>query len=123
VDAWSGKVLWSQKLGSGIIGQPMTFLGPDKRQYIAITAGVGGASKVRANVRHIKEIGFPAGGDTTYVFSLDGVSPNTSAGGMMVTPGQGKDSIPGPNPPSSPPPPDYKKHKATAPPPGDRRRS
>ena len=28
VDARSGKVLWSQKLGSGIIAQPMTFLGP-----------------------------------------------------------------------------------------------
>lgn len=118
VDAWSGKVLWSQHLGSGIIGQPMTYLGPDGKQYIAITAGVGGASKVRADVRRIKEVGFPSSGDTTYVFSIDGVSANSSGPGMLVTPGKGKDSIPGPNPPSSPPPPDYDKHKATAPPPG-----
>jgi alcohol dehydrogenase (cytochrome c) len=120
VDAWSGKVLWSHRLGSGIIGQPITFLGPDKRQYVAITAGVGGASKVRADVRLIKQIGFPAGGNTTYVFSIDGESPNTSAAGMLETPGQSADSIPGPNPPSSPPPPDYDKHKATAPPPARR---
>ena len=122
VDAWNGKVLWSQRLGSGIIGQPITFLGPDGNQYIAITAGVGGASKVRADVRLIKQIGFPAGGNTTYVFSIDGASPNTSAAGMLETPGQSADTIPGPNPPSSPPPPDYEKHRATAPPPGARRR-
>jgi alcohol dehydrogenase (cytochrome c) len=117
VDAWNGTVLWSQKLGSGIIGQPMTFLGPDKRQYIAITAGVGGASKVRADVRAIKQIGFPPGGNTTYVFSLDGVSPGSGTG-MLETPGTVSEGLPGPNPPSSPTPPDYKEHKQTAPPPG-----
>ncbi len=36
VDARTGKVLWSQKLGSGIIAQPMTYLGPDGRQYVAV---------------------------------------------------------------------------------------
>ena len=46
VDARSGKVLWSQKLGSGITAAPMTFLGPDKRQYVAVYAGVGGGAGV-----------------------------------------------------------------------------
>ena len=42
IDAHSGKVLWQMKLGSGIVGNPMTFLGPDGKQYVAIYAGVGG---------------------------------------------------------------------------------
>jgi PQQ-dependent dehydrogenase (methanol/ethanol family) len=42
VDAKSGKVLWQHKVGSGIIGAPMTFLGPDGKQYIATYSGVGG---------------------------------------------------------------------------------
>jgi PQQ-dependent dehydrogenase (methanol/ethanol family) len=42
VDARTGKVLWQFKTGSGIIGEPMTFLGPDGKQYIAVYSGVGG---------------------------------------------------------------------------------
>ena len=42
LDAKSGALLWSIKLASGVIGQPITFKGPDGRQYIAIQAGVGG---------------------------------------------------------------------------------
>ncbi|HEX6558667.1 MAG TPA: methanol/ethanol family PQQ-dependent dehydrogenase [Longimicrobiales bacterium] len=42
VDARTGKLLWRFKTGSGIIGQPITYLGPDGRQYIAILDGVGG---------------------------------------------------------------------------------
>lgn len=42
VDIKTGKVLWQQKLGSGIIGNPITFLGPDKKQYVAVYSGVGG---------------------------------------------------------------------------------
>ena len=69
VDAWSGKVLWSQKLGSGIVSSPIVFQGPDKREYVAIYAGVGGASGTGRRVG-----GFPPGGNTLYVFSLDGIS-------------------------------------------------
>jgi alcohol dehydrogenase (cytochrome c) len=78
VNAWTGKVLWSQKLGSGIIGQPITYLGPDHRQYIAIAAGVGGAATVRADKKALQLVGFPAGGDTLYVFSIGGQSINAS---------------------------------------------
>jgi lanthanide-dependent methanol dehydrogenase len=42
VDAVSGKLLWQFKTGSGIIGQPISYRGPDGRQYIAILSGVGG---------------------------------------------------------------------------------
>lgn len=44
VDAKTGKLLWKFRLGSGSVGQPVTFRGPDGRQYVAIMAGVGGAT-------------------------------------------------------------------------------
>ena len=90
VDGWfravndrTGKVLWSQKLGSGIVAAPMTYLGPDGRQYVAVYAGVGGAAMVAAAMP-----GFPPRGSTLYVFSIDGDSiatalemPTTEPGG------------------------------------------
>jgi PQQ-dependent dehydrogenase (methanol/ethanol family) len=83
-DARTGKILWSQKLGSGIIAQPMTYLGPDGRQYVAVIAGVGGvASQVMGSKN-----GFPPRGGTLYVFSVDGLSPS-SAAGLATTQGAG----------------------------------
>ena len=38
IDARSGKLLWKFKAGSGIIGQPISYRGPDGRQYIAVVA-------------------------------------------------------------------------------------
>jgi lanthanide-dependent methanol dehydrogenase len=42
VDASTGKELWHWQTNAGISGQPMTFVGPDGRQYIAVVAGLGG---------------------------------------------------------------------------------
>ena len=42
VDARTGKVLWQFKTSSGIVGEPMTFVGPDGKQYIAVYSGIGG---------------------------------------------------------------------------------
>jgi lanthanide-dependent methanol dehydrogenase len=42
VHARTGEVLWKHEVDSGIIGQPITYRGPDGRQYVAILAGVGG---------------------------------------------------------------------------------
>jgi glucose dehydrogenase len=44
VDARTGDLLWRFKCGSGIVGQPVTFRGPDGRQYVSILSGVGGWS-------------------------------------------------------------------------------
>ncbi|MFL5483026.1 MAG: methanol/ethanol family PQQ-dependent dehydrogenase [Gemmatimonadaceae bacterium] len=44
IDAKSGQELWKFKTGSGIIGQPISYRGPDGTQYIAILSGVGGWS-------------------------------------------------------------------------------
>jgi PQQ-dependent dehydrogenase (methanol/ethanol family) len=42
VDARSGKPLWQFKTGSGVIGQPVSYRGPDGKQYVAVLSGVGG---------------------------------------------------------------------------------
>jgi PQQ-dependent dehydrogenase (methanol/ethanol family) len=42
VDARTGTELWKFKCPSGIIGNPMTYLGPDGKQYVAVLAGIGG---------------------------------------------------------------------------------
>jgi lanthanide-dependent methanol dehydrogenase len=84
VDARSGKLLWQFKTGSGIVGNPMTFLGPDGKQYVAIYSGIGGWMGAAAlpsvsvddpygalgavgAMRNIKSATQP--GDTLYVFS------------------------------------------------------
>jgi outer membrane protein assembly factor BamB len=42
VNALTGEIVWQHKVGSGIIGQPISYRGPDGHQYIAVLAGVGG---------------------------------------------------------------------------------
>jgi PQQ-dependent dehydrogenase (methanol/ethanol family) len=42
VNARTGQPLWKFKVGSGIVGAPITYRGPDGRQYVAVYAGIGG---------------------------------------------------------------------------------
>ncbi|MBC5764694.1 methanol/ethanol family PQQ-dependent dehydrogenase [Ramlibacter albus] len=87
VDARSGKLLWEFKTTSGIIGQPISYRGPDGNQYIAVLAGVGGwaGAVVSANIdardgtaalgftnamRDLKEA--TQAGGALYVFALPG---------------------------------------------------
>ena len=42
IDARSGQELWQYKTTSGIVANPVTFTGPDGKQYVAIYAGIGG---------------------------------------------------------------------------------
>jgi alcohol dehydrogenase (cytochrome c) len=90
VDASSGRVLWSTKLSSGIVSDPITYLGPDHRQYVAVLSGVGGAAMVEKS-----QPGFPARGSTLYVFSVDGISPSSGAGQIETT-GAGQPATPTP---------------------------
>ena len=41
-DAKTGKVLSKFKVGSGVVGNPITYRGPDGKQYVAVYAGFGG---------------------------------------------------------------------------------
>ena len=42
VDARTGALLWKFKTDSGIVGQPVSYRGPDGRQYVAVLSGIGG---------------------------------------------------------------------------------
>jgi lanthanide-dependent methanol dehydrogenase len=44
LNARTGELLWKYKVDSGVIGQPISYRGPDQHQYIAVLAGVGGWS-------------------------------------------------------------------------------
>ncbi len=85
VDARSGQILWQYKTPSGIIGSPITFAGPDGKQYIAIYSGVGGwmgsvafdhisiddpyaALGAAGSMNQLK--GYTAPGDTVYIFGF-----------------------------------------------------
>jgi PQQ-dependent dehydrogenase (methanol/ethanol family) len=85
LNAKTGQELWKQKLGSGVISPPMTYRGPDGRQYVAIVDGVGGwAGAIVAGdmdprdstgalgfANAMKDLPkFTAKGGTLYVFSV-----------------------------------------------------
>ncbi|HUR90396.1 MAG TPA: methanol/ethanol family PQQ-dependent dehydrogenase [Ramlibacter sp.] len=87
LDAKSGKPLWQYKAVSGIIGQPVSYRGPDGKQYIAVLAGVGGwAGAVVSGDMDTRDATGASGfanamrdlkaatqkGGMLYVFSLDG---------------------------------------------------
>ncbi|PYO41007.1 MAG: PQQ-dependent dehydrogenase, methanol/ethanol family [Gemmatimonadetes bacterium] len=42
VDARTGHLLWRFKVGSGVVGNPISFTGADGKQYVAVYAGIGG---------------------------------------------------------------------------------
>lgn len=42
VDAIKGTELWKFQTESGIVGQPVTYRGPDGKQYVAVLSGIGG---------------------------------------------------------------------------------
>ena len=87
VEAKSGQVLWQFKTGSGIIGQPIAYKGPDGHQYIAIFSGIGGwPGAVVVNDLDTRDATAAAGwgqamrdlkndttrGGTLYVFTVEG---------------------------------------------------
>jgi glucose dehydrogenase len=84
VDATTGKVLSKFKVGSGVVGNPITFRGPDGKQYVAVYAGIGGdwslligdtrsddPADVRAPVDFMKQIArHTSQGGMVWIFGL-----------------------------------------------------
>jgi alcohol dehydrogenase (cytochrome c) len=85
-DARTGAQLWKFHTGSGIVGSPISYLGADGKQYVAVYSGIGGwmgavafpavsaddpyaALGVVGAMKDIKNVTTP--GDTLYVFGLD----------------------------------------------------
>ena len=80
VDARTGKELWKFKAGSGIIGQPISYRGPDGRQYIAVVAGVGGWSGAVVSGKLDTRDPTAALG---FVNAMKDLPMKTTAGGML----------------------------------------
>jgi hypothetical protein len=80
VDARNGKLLWRFKTGSGIIGQPISYRGPDGRQYIAVVSGVGGwAGAVVSGMLDTRDPTAALG----FVNATKDLPAKTTAGGML----------------------------------------
>jgi PQQ-dependent dehydrogenase (methanol/ethanol family) len=83
-DARTGRVLSKFKVGSGVVGNPITFRGPDGRQYVAVYAGIGGdwallagdtrsddPADVRAPADYVKDIArYTSQGGIIWIFGL-----------------------------------------------------
>ncbi len=83
-DAKTGRLLWSFKVGSGVVGAPMTFTGADGKQYVAVYAGIGGdwalisgdvrsddPTDVRDPADFIRDLGrYTSQGGMVWVFAL-----------------------------------------------------
>jgi len=80
VDAKTGALLWQFKTGSGIVGQPVSYRGPDGKQYVAVLSGVGGwAGAVVAGDLDTRDA-TAAGGFANAVSDL---KQRTTKGGML----------------------------------------
>ena len=82
VDARSGRVLWKHKVGSGIVAAPMTFLGPDGKQYVAVYAGVGGWFGAPVSLDIPSDDPFGALGAVGVAYG-SGLDKATTRGGML----------------------------------------
>jgi PQQ-dependent dehydrogenase (methanol/ethanol family) len=83
-DARTGRVLSKFKVGSGVVGNPITYRGPDGRQYVAVYAGIGGdwtllvgdirsdePTDIRAPADYMKDIGrYTSQGGMVWIFGL-----------------------------------------------------
>jgi len=80
VDAKTGKLVWQYKCVSGVIGQPVSYRGPDGRQYIAVLAGVGGwAGAVVAGDMDVRD----GTGALGFANAMKDLKEATQKGGML----------------------------------------
>jgi PQQ-dependent dehydrogenase (methanol/ethanol family) len=80
VDAKTGRELWKFRTGSGVIGQPITYQGPDGRQYVAVTDGVGGWSGAVVSGQLDPNVPYGALG---FVGAMQDLPKVTGAGGTL----------------------------------------
>ena len=68
-DVRTGEILWETRLGTSVQGHPISFA-IDGKQYIGVTAALGGSSPRNVPRLVSKEITHPGNGNALYVFSL-----------------------------------------------------
>lgn len=80
VDARNGELKWQFRTGSGIVSQPISYRGPDGRQYIAVLSGVGGwAGAIVAGDLDARDPTAALG----FVNAVQDLPQKTSKGGML----------------------------------------
>ena len=80
VHARNGALLWQFKTGSGIVGQPIAYRGPDGKEYIAVLSGIGGwAGAVVSGDLDIRD----ATAATGFANVLPDLKSRTVKGGML----------------------------------------
>jgi len=80
VDARNGQLLWQFKTGSGIIGQPIVYRGPDGKEYVAVLSGVGGwAGAIVAGALDPRDSGIALG----FGNAMRDLPAATNRGGML----------------------------------------
>jgi PQQ-dependent dehydrogenase (methanol/ethanol family) len=80
LDARNGSLLWQFKAGSGIIAQPISYKGPDGKQYIAVLSGVGGwAGAIVAGGLNPKD----GTGALGFLSAMGDLPSHTNKGGML----------------------------------------
>jgi len=82
VDARTGQLLWQFKTGSGIIGQPITYRGPDGKQYVSVLSGVGGWAGAVVSGQLDPRDGTAALG---FANAMSDLGKYTTKGGMLYT--------------------------------------
>jgi lanthanide-dependent methanol dehydrogenase len=75
VDARTGQVLLDRQLESGIVGHPMTFLGPDGKQRVAVYSGPGGVAGAIVPARLSPDDPFAGLGIVGAMFDLPRFTP------------------------------------------------
>jgi len=70
-NAKTGEIVWSFRTGSNFRSSPISYQGPDGRQYIAIISSqLGASTKVEADAAADSDARFRRAGATLYVFAL-----------------------------------------------------
>jgi lanthanide-dependent methanol dehydrogenase len=70
-NARTGQIVWSFRTGSNFRSSPISYAGPDGRQYVAIIGSqLGGNNRVAADAAADADIRFRRAGATLYVFAL-----------------------------------------------------
>src|SRR4029434_11015539 len=70
-NAKTGEIVWSFKTGSNFRSSPISYVGPDGRQYIAIISSqLGANTRVEENAAPDSDTRFRRSGATLYVFAL-----------------------------------------------------
>ncbi len=69
LDVRTGEILWETRLGTSVQGHPFTF-SVDGKQYIGVTAALGGTSPRQVPRVVSPELTYPSNGNALYIFSL-----------------------------------------------------